>query len=203
MARAAARAALPSARISAARASLVRRAGSCSRHHQIVAMDHLIAATIAQNGLDFDAALARDALGIRMPHRRPAHAQFRAPRHRARSPHRRVRTRPSIWRMPAGRRLLPSFSARTAPASMMSAPCRFHHACDPAFAGGGGCGAGMKTGGARAIADRGERMIGFAFGDHDVCARAGCDFCGDQFGRHAAAADAGNGFARHRLDLRA
>ena len=171
------------------------RARSCrlSRQRQIVAMDHLVPATIAQNGLDFDRAFAGDPLCVRRIIGGQAARDFAAlagPCTSTASPRSK---RPSIWRMPAGSRLLPSASALTAPSSMISAPSRLEHAGDPALARRGrrqrwrgkACGARPCAIAATGLSVSPLAMIDFA-------ARAGGDLGGDQLGRHAAAADAGD-----------
>ncbi len=59
-----------------------RRVGSSQ--HQVVAVDHLVAPTIAQDGLEVAAAMAADAPARRRWSTRSAHARFRDRRHRAR-----------------------------------------------------------------------------------------------------------------------
>ena len=74
-------------------------------------MDHLVPATIAQNGLDFDRALAGDPLCVRRIIGRQAARDFAALAGLCTSTASPRSKRPSIWRMPAGSRLLPSLSA--------------------------------------------------------------------------------------------
>src|SRR5204863_9269482 len=50
-----------------------------SFHHQIVAMDHLVAATVAEAGFDFTALVAHDAPGVRRRIGREAARHFAAP----------------------------------------------------------------------------------------------------------------------------
>ncbi len=62
--------------------------------HQIVAMDHLVAATVAEDGLDFTAFVAGDGAGVVARIGRQAARQLAAVLGRARSPRRRARSCP-------------------------------------------------------------------------------------------------------------
>ena len=59
----------------------------------------------------------------------------------------------------------------------------------------------MKARAARTIRNGGKGILRLAFGDDDVGAGMCRDFRGDQLGRHATAADAGNRIARHGFDF--
>ena len=114
--------------------SLTRVSGTVAGDDEVVAVDHLVAATVAEKLLDFTAFVARDAarVGVGVGHQAARHlasAGGRAP-----PPRRRARSGPRPPVTPAGSRLLPDRSAASAPSSTVSVPAGLSDAGDPVLA---------------------------------------------------------------------
>ena len=173
-----------------------------SRQHQVVAVDHLVAAAIPENRLELLAAAAAHARAHPRSSRRSGRARSR------RRPRRAPRTasprskRPSTRVTPAGSRLLPPRSARPRPRRRAARP----PACSmPAIhclrtVTGEAC--GHEPGAARAGLDAPQRMRARDRSRRTCGSRPRRAILrGEHLGRHAAGADVGRRAARHRLDL--
>src|SRR5258706_15231568 len=204
---AASRAARPMACISASR---VLRSFACTfmasglhrmGERQIVAMDHLIAATIAQNALDFD----------RTPPHQPARilaivsdeaACELAPVFTL-NQHRIAALEMTGNGFDAGGKQTLARKQRAFRAGIDDdgAQCR-ESACDPAFLGLRRADARHKQRRALGCGDGAQRMKDVAIGDDDCRPRGGRDLRGGELGFHAAFAHARHRAFGHALDLR-
>ena len=124
---------------------------------QIVAMDHFVPATIAQNGLDFDGAFAGDPLCVRRIVSRQAAGDFAA--FPVLDQHRVAALEAAIDLADAGGQQALAFGERLDRALVNHQHAfGLEHPGDPALAGGGGRHAGAEDGVARAFGNPGEGM---------------------------------------------
>ena len=129
----------------------VRIVRSRLQQHQIVAVDHLVAAAPAEDRLDLVGTMAGDA--ARLGTGICAKARAPAPRRPvpARPPGSPRSKLPPTARTPAGSSERPAASARAAPASTDERAERRQRARDPAFARGAAFRRGQEPGAARAF----------------------------------------------------
>src|ERR1700738_3452379 len=123
-----------------------------SRHHEVIAMDHLVAATVAEDGLDFTAFVTGDGTGVGGRIGAEPAPPFAAVAGSSRDP--------------GGEQAGAALQRRHRAVIEGEYAHRVERACDPALPRRARLGAGDEPRGARALLDGGERPEGVALRDH-------------------------------------
>src|SRR5579883_488926 len=169
-------------------------------HHEIIAMDHLVASTVAEDRLDFTAFVAGNGTGViaRIGGETAAELAPVAPAHH----HRVAPLEASLdCDHAGGQKAGATLQGRRRAVIDGQYAHGIERAGDPTLARRARLGRGEEPGRGRAGLDGRQRMAAASARDHHAAARGHGDARGDELRHHAAGAVAAGCLAAHRFDL--